>query len=280
MKLIAICAIIAAAFLHAVWNFLLKDSHDKAICILIIYMTSLPFALGSMFFAGLPSLEALPIICLSAALQTGYCIMLFKGYELGSLSSVYPIARGSAPVFIFICSLLFFQKSYNLQIILGVIIICTGLVSYGLLAIQKAGSRPGEIFFALGVGLFIAGYSITDATATRLVGNVFSFFGLMAIFNRLLLLTYFYLFEKQVIPRVKKEFDHKFVLGGLFSFICYAIVLWAYKVIPIPVVATLRESSVVFATLFGIFLLGENLSIAKAFMVITVVIGLFLIMSG
>ena len=34
--------------------------------------------------------------------------------------------------------------------------------------------------YALAIGLFIAGYSITDAIGTRLVGNALSFFGAMA----------------------------------------------------------------------------------------------------
>ena len=59
--------------------------------------------------AGIPNLTALPVILLSAMLQTGYSISLFKAYERGPLSSVYPVARGSAPLFIFGLSYIFFD---------------------------------------------------------------------------------------------------------------------------------------------------------------------------
>ena len=279
MDSLPILAIIAAAFLHAVWNYILKDSSDKAVCIIIIYLASLPFALFAMSLAGMPGYNALPVIILSAVLQTGYCILLFKGYEIGSLSSVYPIARGSAPIFIFFYSVIFFEMPNNLQITLGVIIICVGLFYYGLSTIQNVGSKPREVLFALAVGLFIAGYSITDATGARLVGNAFSFFGAMAIFNRLFLILYLYYSEKGILQRIRQEFNYRFVLAGLFAFICYAVVLWAYTVLPIPIVATLRESSIVFATLLGVLALGEKLNVPKLVMLGSVISGLFLLLN-
>jgi drug/metabolite transporter (DMT)-like permease len=134
--------------------------------------------------------------------------------------------------------------------------------------------------FALAVGFFIASYSITDATGARLVGSAFSFFGAMAIFNRLFLIAYLYCSDKGIAQRIQQQFDYRFVLAGLFAFICYAVVLWAYTVLPITIVATLRESSVVFATLFGIFVLRENLNMPKLFMLGAVTSGLFLLLNG
>ena len=133
MESLALLAIIAAALLHACWNFILKDAGDKVVCTVIIYLISLPFAMTGMLIAGLPSTDTLPIIVLSAALQTGYCVVLFKGYQVGDLSSVYPIARGSAPIFVFVFSLLFFEASYELTTFLGIFVFCVGLLTYCLL---------------------------------------------------------------------------------------------------------------------------------------------------
>jgi len=280
IQTLATVSIFAAAFLHAIWNFILKDSSDKAVSIAIIYFTSLPFALAGMFFFGLPDINTLPIILLSGLFQTGYCILLFKGYEAGNLSSVYPIARGSAPLFIYFCSLQFLDASTTLQALLGVIIICIGIIYFGWEKIKKTNSNSTEILYALGIGVFIAAYSITDAIGTNLIGNAFSFFGAMAIINRVLLAGYLSLFEEQIMQRMKMSFDLKYVSAGLISFACYAVVLWAYTVLPVPVVSSIRETSVIFAALIGVFVLRERLNFSKAFMICMVVMGLCFLLTA
>ena len=131
----------------------------------------------------------------------------------------------------------------------------------------------------MGIGAFIAAYSITDAIGTNLIGNAFSFFGAMAIVNRLLLVGYLSLFEEQMMQRIKSSFDFKNVSAGLISFACYAVILWAYTVLPVPVVSSIRETSVVFAALIGVFVLHEDLHFSKGLMIIMVVIGLCLLLT-
>ena len=46
IQALATVGIFIAAFLHAIWNFILKDASDKAVGIAIIYFTSLPFAVA------------------------------------------------------------------------------------------------------------------------------------------------------------------------------------------------------------------------------------------
>lgn len=94
--------------MHAFWNLILKKAQDKAVAVMSIFFSSLPLAFVGLWVGGLPKVTALPVILLSAILQTGYSISLFKAYDQGQLSSVYPVARGSAPVFIFILSYVFF----------------------------------------------------------------------------------------------------------------------------------------------------------------------------
>ena len=279
IQIFATVSIFATAFLHAIWNFILKDSSDKAVGIAIIYFTSLPLAMTGMFFFGLPGINGLPIILLSGLFQTAYCILLFKGYETGNLSSVYPIARGSAPLFIYLCSLHFFDASTTLQAFLGVTIICIGIIYFGWENTKRNNSNSTEVLYAFGIGAFIAAYSITDAIGTNLIGNAFSFFGAMAIVNRLLLVGYLSLFEEQMMQRIKTSFDLKYVSAGLISFACYAVILWAYTILPVPVVSSIRETSVVFAALIGVFVLHEDLNFSKGLMIIMVVIGLCLLLT-
>lgn len=140
-----------------------------------IYFSSLPLALGGLWIAGIPDLTALPVILLSAILQTGYSISLFKAYDRGPLSSVYPVARGSAPLFIFGLSYIFFDPIISTETLAGIFVICSGLVIYGLFQLWQKREESREVTVALFTGLFIALYSITDAYGVRTVGSALSF---------------------------------------------------------------------------------------------------------
>ena len=176
--------------MHALWNLILKKAQDKAVAVMSIFFSSLPLALVGLWIGGLPKVTALPVILLSAILQTGYSISLFKAYERGPLSSVYPVARGSAPIFIFGLSYIFFDPIISTETLAGIFVICSGLVIYGLFQLWQKREESREVTVALFTGLFIALYSITDAYGVRTVGSALSFFGAMALFNRLFLFFY------------------------------------------------------------------------------------------
>ena len=223
--------------------------------------------------AGIPSLKALPIILLSAMLQTGYSISLFKAYDRGPLSSVYPVARGSAPLFIFGLSYFFFDPTISVATLSGIVVICSGLVIYGLFQSWQKREESREVTAALFTGLFIALYSITDAYGVRTVGSALSFFGAMAIFNRLFLFFYLVILEKDVLSRFASGYKHSFILGGLISFACYLIVLSAYQHLPVALVSSLRETSILFAILLGVLVLKEKFTLDKVILAILLVVG-------
>jgi drug/metabolite transporter (DMT)-like permease len=61
--------------------------------------------------------------------------------------------------------------------------------------------------------------------------------------------------------------------GSLMTTLSYGIVLWAMSVAPIPAVAALRETSVVFAALLGSWLLRERLGRWRVSGALLVVLG-------
>ncbi|MBP79879.1 MAG: hypothetical protein CL926_11490 [Deltaproteobacteria bacterium] len=260
--------------MHASWNLILKKAQDKAIAVMSIYFSSLPLALAGLWIGGLPKVTALPVILLSAALQTGYTVSLFKAYDRGQLSSVYPVARGSAPVFIFILSYVFFDPKIPIETLIGILFICAGLIAYGLVQLWQNKEESRQLAFALITGLFIALYSITDAYGVRSVGSALSFFGAMAFFNRLFLFLYLIVLEKNFLPRLVHGYQHSFILGGLISFVCYLIILTAYQHLPVALVSSLRETSILFAVLLGVLFLREKMTRDKTALVLVLAIGI------
>jgi drug/metabolite transporter (DMT)-like permease len=66
------------------------------------------------------------------------------------------------------------------------------------------------------------------------------------------------------------------VLGGALSLVAYWIAIWAMTVAPIPVVAALRETSILFALLIGMLWIGETVTKVRIASIVLVVAGLAL----
>jgi drug/metabolite transporter (DMT)-like permease len=65
--------------------------------------------------------------------------------------------------------------------------------------------------------------------------------------------------------------------GGGTSFFAYAMVTRAFTVAPIPLVTALRETSIVFALLLGVFVLKERLDAMKVLATATTLLGVILL---
>jgi drug/metabolite transporter (DMT)-like permease len=63
------------------------------------------------------------------------------------------------------------------------------------------------------------------------------------------------------------------VLGGAISLSSYAIALWAMTLAPVPVVAALRETSILFATAIAALFLREQIRPARLAAVLLVACG-------
>ena len=68
-----------------------------------------------------------------------------------------------------------------------------------------------------------------------------------------------------------------FFVGGTLSYVAYAIVVWSFTQAPIPLVATLREISIIFALLIGAIFLNEKLNMLKISAVLTIFFGVILL---
>ena len=62
----------------------------------------------------------------------------------------------------------------------------------------------------------------------------------------------------EFIPYIRKHWWRTGVFGGGMCAIAYALVVWALMYAPMAHVSALRETSVVFAALIGMFVLGES----------------------
>ncbi|WP_422366804.1 DMT family transporter [Pelagibius sp.] len=255
--------VIAAAVLHAAWNALVKVNADRLVMIAIMMMSQVAVAMLVIPFVAFPTPESWPYIWASTALNTAYCVFLINAYRYGDLSHVYPISRGSAPLIVAFISVLIVGETLSRQAGLSVVVIALGIMSLTLTRGAAGFSEPRALLFALGTGIFIAGYTVVDGLGARLADSAHSYTFWVHLFNGIpITLLALYLRRGQIAASVSKSWKAG-LFGGVISLLAYWIVIWAMTQAPMALVSAVRETSMVFAVLFGVFFLKERLDLAR-----------------
>ena len=105
MTVEAILLLVLAAVVHSAWNLLSKRSLDKQVFLWAAMLTSLlllAFPCGYLVANLQAPITPLGWLCvaLSGTLEAIYILLLGSSYQRGDLSLVYPLARGSAVLFV------------------------------------------------------------------------------------------------------------------------------------------------------------------------------------
>jgi drug/metabolite transporter (DMT)-like permease len=248
--------ILVAAVLHATWNALLKGSEDplgfaaRAVSSSALLIT--PLVGISWLAAGRPGLPLVGwVLCvISGALEVAYFIFLSAAYRRGELSVVYPIARGTAPVLAVAIGLIVLRERVSLGQLVGV-----GCLLSGIWAIRRPVGAGRALLPALATGVAIALYSAIDRVGVRLGPPWLYLWGLWVIAAAgLLLIT---AWRKRRGQGVGPEWPHAIAVGLLMT-VAFLLVLIAYRLAPLVVVAPMRESAIVLVALWGVFRLRER----------------------
>ena len=100
MTLGVFLAVLGAAFLHALWNALIKVGSSKVGGMVILSIVEVPIGLVVVLFTDAIDRAAVPWVIAAGCTHFAYKFFLTYAYERGDLSRVYPIARGSAPLMV------------------------------------------------------------------------------------------------------------------------------------------------------------------------------------
>jgi drug/metabolite transporter (DMT)-like permease len=270
-------AIILAAFLHAVWNAMVKNEDNKYLAVTAIVLGHVPVSVLIILLTPIPSVESIPFIILSALLHIGYEWYLLSAYRFGDLTKVYPIARGTAPILITIVSLIFLGVALSNFEILGIFIISLGILSLSLQGAKGIKNRSAVIY-ALVTGFFIMGYSITDGYGARVSNSFLSYMGWSFILNATIFPIILKINNKsEIITKIFREGKKIFFIGGTLSYIVYGIVIWGFTQAPIALITALRETSIIFALLIGTFFLKEKFTLLKVIATFIIFFGVALL---
>jgi len=197
-------------------------------------------------------------------------------YRLGELSQVYPIARGLAPLGVALLGAALAEERLAWHQLIGLL-----LASLAVLVLGRSG-RPGEsnreaVAMALLTAVLIGTYTYSDAQGVRSVDRperfiAWSFF-LGCVPYALLVMVIRRGSRLEALRRV----GWRAVGGGVMATVGYGIALWAMARAPMASVASLRESSVLFAALFGSWLLGDAFGRLRVLAALLLLVGLVLV---
>lgn len=280
MENLIIISVLFAAFLHAFWNFLLRNSNDKTLSMVAVVLGHLPGGIIGIIIFGFPNLESFKFIVFSVIFHFFYQVFLLNAYKHAQLSQVYPVARGLSPLIIILISSLYINEVFTKFELLGMILISSAILAYGILINNESKDNLKGFLFSIITGIFIALYSIVDGYGARISQNPIGFYSSLTILNAIFFLIYSIIFQKGKIRKLFYEGRSIFFIGGTSSYVAYGIVVWACVYLPIAVVSSLRETSILFVLLFSTFLLKEKLTLFKISIISIILIGIVLIRSS
>jgi drug/metabolite transporter (DMT)-like permease len=282
MPPVALALLLAAAVLHMGWNLLVKRARRRLVFVwwslAVGAVAFLPVLLAS---APIPA-RVWPYSMASALLEGLYFGSLAAAYGRGDFSLVYPVARGAAPAFLALWSVLFLGQRLSPAGLAGLAVIVAGLF------VVASGGRPkpddgaparphasrAGLGFALLTALAISGYSAIDAAAVRLLRPApytALVFALSALVAAPLVV------QRYGWDAVAEEWAAswpRIAAVGFLSGLAYTLVLAAYAIAPVAYAGAVREVSVVLAALAGWLFLGEGLGARRTLGAVLVVLGI------
>jgi drug/metabolite transporter (DMT)-like permease len=250
---------LAAALVHALWNLLLAGARDSQA------VTAAAMLFGCIVFApalsGEISSDVWPYVIASSALELAYFALLALAYSKYELSAVYPLARGSAPVFVLIVG----GVALLLQAVGVVLIACGVLLVRGLRRADRE-----ETLLALAVGGCIAGYTLVDKHGLD-HADPLPYLELVLVVPALAYAGWI------GRTRLRAAVSWRAGLAGIGMFGAYALTLAALRLAAAAPVAAVRETSIVIATLLGALVLHEAVGRARMAGAVVIVAGVGLL---
>jgi drug/metabolite transporter (DMT)-like permease len=270
-------AVLFAALCHASWNAIVRMRGDKLISMTLLVTVAGAAAIPGLFVVPVLPAQAWPFVIASAIIHVGYNTFLALSYDHGELSKVYPLVRGSAPLTTLAVSLLFLHESIDASGIAGIVVVAAGIMALALDRGWRAlAASPRGLLYAAATSLCITAYTLADGLGARAAGNAHHYVVWLFVLDMIPTLAATLVLRGREFLRAARENWAPSVAGGLLSLVAYWIVIWAFTVAPIPIVAALRETSILFAMLIGMALLGERVTAVRAASVVIVLVGLAL----
>jgi len=266
--------IIFSAITHAIYNGLIKAAKDKLVARMLMAVASSLILAPVALFIPLPSPAMFALLGVTAFVHFGYQMAQVKSLQHADYTLAYPLSRGTAPLLVAGLAPLVLGDVVNAGQLAGIAIISLAILSMALSAPKGNGQGIG---FALLTGVAIAAYTLIDAKGSRMSAHPLTFIVWFFIFDSFVISMFTLTRHRaRFLSSVAREWKRAF-LNGLLGICTFGAALLAFRYGNAPVMAALRETSVLFAALIGVFFLGERFGRVRVVAIIAIAFGVAII---
>ena len=269
--------IVVSAFMHSLWNLILKKSDNKFVfnyqmhlVNLTVFTFAYPIFFNNYLFF---DFKAIMFGFISASFFALYHLCLTKAYTLDDATIVYPITT-SSPLFVLFWATIFLNEKLSFYGILGILIIIIGVITISGLKIIGLNFNSGVLWAILSTFFYSIG-SISDKIG---VGNLnFILYVYSLVFFMTSFLTLFSTkYCSNHIAFFKKNFRSILICGIIvfFSFMTYRAGLVSFQV---SYASALRQVSSLFGAILSVIFLKEVFRLNRFIGAILIVTGTILI---
>lgn len=283
MTSLALLLVLAAAVLHASWNYCAKRAGGGLPFVWLVgaiicsgYLAVLAVYARAHGGIALPA-GAIAWILGSGVLKTSYSLFLQRGYRNGDFSLIYPVARGTGPLLSMIAAVALLGERPSALAVAGGTVIVSAIfwLTGGFARIVALVRRPVEtrppalagdggaapvassVNYGVISGVFIAAYTIWDRRGVATLAIAPVLYDAGTAFTQLVLLTPFAWRRRAEVAR-EWWMNRRWAFGvALLSPVAYILVLTAMRFPPVSYVAPAREISIVIGAFFGARFLKE-----------------------
>jgi drug/metabolite transporter (DMT)-like permease len=260
--------VLTAAVLHAAWNVLAKRAQAADTVAFVWLTTAASAALYAPFVAVwlivVPLRQPLTAFDLAfiagtAVIHSAYFLLLQRGYRVGDLSLVYPLARGTGPLLASIAAVLFLGERPGVLGGAGIVAIVAGIFVAAGARLHVARARA-SLAYGLATGAAIAAYTLWDkhAVSALAIAPVVYEAGHFCVQTVLMAPLVARGPRRAALAPVWRTYRAEILGVAALSPLGYILVLSALVVAPVSLVAPAREVSIVFGALLGAKLFGEG----------------------
>ena len=257
-----LAAALGAALMNAGWNSAIKLGGDKMVA---MALTTGLASLWSLLVlpwldwraAALWDASVWGWLAASVAVHTVYHFVLPRAYQHGEFGVVYPVARGSAPLFVTLGAALLAGEWPGATGLAGVLCLSLGVLALSLRS--GAASGYGGSGYALATGAMIACYTVIDGLGARASGSALLYAALLTLGDGLATVLIVAWRRGPAVLRADARIWRLCALAAAMQLSASWMATWALSQAPMGLVSALRESSVLFAGWIAAWLMRERL---------------------
>lgn len=277
---------LTAALLHAVFGALQKGQRadpwlSRVLIDLSNLVISLPFVL---FVVPFPEPRIWPILLGAMLIHLIYKILQAMAYQRGAFTVVYPVTRGTAPLFAVIFAGVVFHETFHPVQWLGIAVLLSGIFGLALynfahVRVDRETLAPA-LLWALATGAFVAIYTTYDAWGIRAAEDPFTFLAWFFFLEGIL----FPLVNLRRLRALREPGAARLVqlgfTGAVVAYFSFGSIMLATRIGQVGQAAVLRETSTVFAALIGWLMLGEKVGSRRLALMALISAGAIIVQFG